>query len=155
MARSRSPLRLGDCSFEPPSDWTSQVVATGPIESGFRPSFVVHSVPSLKDEDSEDYAARILPDVQKNGNNFELLFDGPAMYGDVKGWLREHAYDFGGRRVGQMHFYVVSHGVARSFIFTHLASHLELRRGAAEHFFATIRLFPAVDRMKFEGGVRI
>jgi hypothetical protein len=155
MARSRPALRLGDCSFEPPSDWSAEVVATGPSEGGFRPNFAVQSDPSLPDEDAEDFAARTLAILEKTFVEYELLDEGPAVFGEHKGWLREHTFLHGDTRFGQYQFLLVSHGVARTFTFTHLATHLAGRRGAAEYFFTTIRIFPPTpERMRVAPGIR-
>ena len=154
MSRSAS-LRLGDCSFDPPQGWASQVLVVGPLEGGFRPNFVAVSGPSLPDETAQAFATRQLGEVKKNTLDYQIVREGPASYAQVKGWLREHTFLQGGTRIGQLQLYVVSGGLARTFTFTHLANKLEGARQQATAFFDTIKVFASSsDRLKLEGTVR-
>src|SRR4051812_31896974 len=148
-------LRLGDCSFQPPSGWSPQLLATGPLEGGFRPNFIALANPSLPDETSEQFAARTAGEASKGVVAYQIVKEGHATFGEVSGWLRQHTFLQGSTRIGQLQLYVVSDGVARTFTFTHLADRLEGAAELAAEMFGSIRLFPmAPERLKFEGAVR-
>lgn len=148
-------LRLGDFSFQPPEGWSSQVIATGPLEGGFRPNFIALATPSLPGETAEQFAARAAAEASKSAVAYQIAQEGPATFGDVAGWLRQHTFLQGSTRIGQLQLYVVSDGVARTFTFTHLADQLEGARALAGELFGSIRVVPmSPDRLKFEGSFR-
>jgi len=148
-------LRLGDFAFQPPGGWTSQLLATGPLEGGFRPNLIALASPSLPDETAEQFAARTAGEARQNVVDYRIVKEGMATFGEVSGWLREHTFLQGSVRIGQLQLYVVSDGVARTLTFTHLADRLEGARKLAEELFGSIRLFPmAPERLKFEGSFR-
>ncbi|HVE86440.1 MAG TPA: DcrB-related protein [Myxococcales bacterium] len=148
-------LRLGDFSFQPPAGWSSQVIATGPPEGGFRPNFVALAAPSLPGETAEQFAARTAAEARQNTVGYQILQEGSATFGDASGWLRQHVFLQGSTRIGQLQLYVVSDGWARTFTFTHLADRLEAAREVAVSLFSSIRvLSAALERLKFEGQVR-
>ena len=148
-------LRLGDFSFQPPSGWSSQLLATGPLEGSFRPNFIALATPSLPDETAEQFAARTAGEARQNVVAYQIVKEGNATFGEVSGWLRHHTFLQGSMRIGQLQLYVVSDGVARTLTFTHLADRLEGARALADELFCSIRLFPlSTERFKFEGSVR-
>ena len=148
-------LRLGDFSFQPPFGWTPQLIATGPLEGGFRPNFIAISSPSLPGETAEQFAARTAAEACQNVVAYQVVQEGNATFGEVSGWLRRHTFLQGSTRIGQLQLYVVSGGVARTFTFTHLADRLEGAMEVATEMFRSIRLFPmAPERLRFEGSVR-
>ena len=148
-------LRLGDFSFQPPSGWSPHLVATGPLEGGFRPNFIALANPSLPDETAEQFAARTAAEASKGTVDYKIVKEGNATFGEVSGWLRQHTFLQGSTRIGQFQLYVVSDGVARTFTFTHLADRLEGARDLAVSLFESIRLFPlSPERLKFESSVK-
>jgi len=148
-------LRLGDFSIQPPAGWYPQLLATGPLEAGFRPNFLALTVPSLPGETAAQFAARTVAEARQGAVGYQIVREGTATFGEVTGWLREHTFLQGSTRVGQFQLYVVSDGVARTFTFTHLADQLESARPTAQALFASIKLFPlSADRLKFESARR-
>ena len=148
-------LRLGDFSFQPPAGWNPQLLATGPLEAGFRPNLVALSTPSLPGETSEQFAARTAGEVSKGVVGYQVVKEGMATFGEVSGWLRHHTFLQGTTRIGQLQLSVVSDGVARILTFTHLADRLEGARGLAEEIFGSIQVFPlSTERFKLEGLMR-
>lgn len=145
-------LRLGDFSFQPPAGWSSQLLATGPLEAGFRPNLVALAIPSLPGETAEQFAARTAGEAGKGVVDYQIVQEGNATFGEVSGWLRHHTFFQGTTRVGQLQLSVVSEGVARILTFTHLADRLEGARALAGELFGSIRLFPlSTERFKLEG----
>src|SRR5688572_5169050 len=135
-------LRLGDFSFQPPFGWTPQLIATGPLEGGFRPNFIAISSPSLPGETAEQFAARTAAEACQNVVAYQVVQEGNATFGETSGWLRQHTFLQGSTWIGQLQLYVVSHGVARIFTFTHLADRLESAREVAGSLFGSIRVLP-------------
>jgi hypothetical protein len=157
MAMAALPplLRLGDFSFQPPSGWSPQVIATGPLEGGFRPNLIALAIPSLPGETAQQFAARTAGEASQSVVGYQIVKEGTATFGEVSGWLREHTFLQGSTRIGQLQLYVVSDGVARTFTFTHLADRLEGARELARSLFASIRLLPmSSERLKLGGAVR-
>jgi hypothetical protein len=148
-------LRLGDFSFQPPAGWSPQLLATGPVEGGFRPNLIALATPSAPGETAEQFAVRTATEASKNVVAYQIVQEGNATFGEISGWLRHHTFLQGSTRIGQLQLYVVSDGVARTITFTHLADRLEGAREIANEIFGSIRLFPIVpEKLKFEGSVR-
>jgi len=148
-------LRLGDFSVQPPSGWSPQLVATGPLEGGFRPNLIALATPSLPGETAEQFAARTAGEASRNTVDYRIVQEGNATFGEVSGWLRRHTFLQGSTRIGQLQLYVVSGGVARILTFTHLADRLDGAVELAGEMFRSIRVLPMTpERLRFEGSVR-
>ncbi|HEY8206540.1 MAG TPA: DcrB-related protein [Myxococcaceae bacterium] len=148
-------LRLGDFSFQPPAGWSSQLLATGPLESGFRPNLIALATPSLPGETAEQFAARTANQASQGAVGYLIVKEGNATFGEVSGWLRHHTFFQGTTRIGQFQLSVVSDGVARILTFTHLADRLEGARGLVAELFGSIRVFSnSPERFRFEGSFR-
>jgi hypothetical protein len=148
-------VRLGDFSVQPPTGWTPQVFATGPLEGGFRPNFIALTAPSLPGETAAQFAVRTAAEARQGAVGYQIVSEGAATFGEVSGWLRHHTFFQGKTAIGQLQLYVVSDGVARTFTFTHLADKLEGARATAEALFASIKVFAlSADRLKFESARR-
>jgi len=152
MTTRNRTLKLEDVSFELPASWTGQVLASGPIEDGFRPNLVAVVGACIDGETATEFAQRMLPELKRTTVEYRLVREGPAIFGQVSGFLREHTFLHEGVRVGQMQLYVVKNGQARTFTFTHLATKMNAARPQAEALFASLRLAaPAEELLKSAG----
>jgi hypothetical protein len=125
-----------------PSSWEdgTQVVAMGPTDGGFRPNLVASQEPTKGGENAERFAQRQLPALKQALQGFVLIKEGPASFGRLVGFLREHHFSTRNTKLGQLQFYVIHERTAVTFTYTHLAPKLATTRKIAEHMFATATL---------------
>lgn len=142
MASNDSSIRHGPLTLPLPDGWfdASQVVAMGPEDGGFRTSMVVSLEPVHPGESAQQFAARMLPQVQKVAPGFSLVAEKDATYGDKEGVLREHTFTVEGLRVAQLQFLTVKNGVGYTFTYTQRADRLARTRAVAEQLFVSAKL---------------
>lgn len=142
MAPNDSSIKHGPLTLSLPEGWfdASQVVAMGPEEGGFRTSMVVSLEPVHSGETVQQFAARMLPQVQKVAPGFSLVAEKAATYGDKEGVLREHTFTVEGLRVAQLQFLLVKNGVGYTFTYTQRADRLARTRAVAEQLFASAKV---------------
>ncbi|HLL02804.1 MAG TPA: DcrB-related protein [Myxococcaceae bacterium] len=138
-------MQYGNLRISLPEGWSdaTQVVATGPSEQGFRSSLAVSAEAARPRETVAEYAARILGVLSKATEQFELLAERAATFGNISGFVREYTHLARGVKLAQIQFYVLRDGMAHTFTYTQRAERLQLSRHTAERLFASVNLAPA------------
>jgi hypothetical protein len=128
-----------------PEGWSdaTQIVATGPVEDGFRSSLAYSSEPLPPGETPAQYAARMLLVLSRGAERFQLVSERPATFGKLSGLLREYTHMARGVKLAQLQFYVLRDGVVHTFTYTQRAERLQASRPVAEKLLASVSLGPA------------
>ncbi len=136
-------LRHNDFELSLPEDWQdgSQVIALGPLDSGFRPNLVMTQEPLAQGVPSiEVFAQRLIPELERSLKRFSVLTQGPAQYGSRAGILREQTFESGALQLTQIQFYFIHGASVCTLTFTHLRSRMARFRALAENMFAQARI---------------
>jgi hypothetical protein len=122
-----------------PEGWTdaTQIVASGPVEDGYRSSLSYKVERVLPREMPAQFAARMLARLREMQEGFQLVSERPATFGTNGGFLRETVHVAHGMKLAQLHFYVARAGVVHVFTFTQKAERLQASRAVAERMFAS------------------
>lgn len=130
-----------------PEGWTdaSQVIALGRAEGGFRPNIVFSQEPTKNFETVEEFAARQLLQLKEALARYELLEQGAITFGQLPGYLRQHAFKMDKGWIGQLQFYHVRDGRCYTFTLTHLKEHLHTLKPIAEELLSRLQLTPPKD----------
>ncbi len=141
-------MQYGNLRMTLPEGWSdaTQVVATGPVEQGFRSSLAVSSEPAKPRETVAEYAARVLPVLSKVTEQFQLVGERPATFGQVSGFVREYTHLARGVKLAQLQFYVLRDGMIHTFTYTQRAEKMVLGRNVAERLFASVNLGAAASQ---------
>jgi hypothetical protein len=134
-------VRHNEIELPLPSGWrdTTQVVITGPADGDFRPNLVVTQEPS-NSLTADKVAARQVPTLKAQLQAFTVVKEGAAKFGAHSGFLREHTFEYAGKKIAQLQFYVVRGPTAYAVTFSHLAPKLNSARKSAEELFAKLKL---------------
>jgi hypothetical protein len=135
-------MQYGNLRITLPDGWTdaTQIVATGPSDNGFRSSLAASCEPARPRETVTEYAQRVLPMLGKVTEQFQLVSERPATFGNVSGFVREYTHMARGAKLAQIHFYVLRDGVAHTFTYTQRAERISNSRYVAERLFASVNL---------------
>jgi hypothetical protein len=138
-------MNYGNLRMTLPEGWSdgTQIVATGPVEQGFRSSLAVLAEPAKPRETVADYAARVGQMLSKVTEQFRVVSERPATFGNVSGFVREYTHMARGVMLAQIQFYVLREGVVHTFTYTQRAERIHLTRHVAEKLFASVNLTPA------------
>lgn len=141
---SSRTMEYGNLRMSLPSGWSdaTQIVAAGPAENGFRSSLAVSSEPARPRETLAQYVARVLPMLGRMTEQFQLVAERPATFGELNGFLREYTHVTRGVKLGQLQFYVMRDGVVHTFTYTQRAERMAISRFTAEKLFASVKLGP-------------
>jgi hypothetical protein len=119
---------------------SSQVIALGPEQGGFRANLVFSQETANFGESSTEFAERQLPELRKALPNYAEVEGKTAAFGPNSGYLRHHTFSMDQSSVGQLQFYCLIAGRAYTFTFTDLAEQLKGSRPIAERMFASARI---------------
>jgi hypothetical protein len=138
----RRTMQYGNLRMSLPEGWSdaTQIVATGPSEGGFRSSLAVLCEPARPRETVTEYAQRVLSMLSKATEQFTLVSERPATFGNLSGFLREYTHMARGTKLAQLQFYVLRDGVAHTFTYTQRAERLNVSRHVAERLFSSVSL---------------
>jgi hypothetical protein len=139
-------LHHNEIEMPAPKGWEdgTRVVLVSTAQEGFRPNIVVSHDPATSDRDAAEFAARHLAALGRALSGYRVLRQHPARLGSHDGYLRVHELFAEQQLLRQMQFYVLLHGQAYTFTFTHLAEHFdELLPTAREIIGATRIAAPA------------
>ncbi len=135
-------MQYGSLQMSLPEGWSdaTQVVASGPVENGFR-STLGYKVEALRPREMPvQFAARMLSQLREMQEGFQLVSERTATFGTNGGFLRETTHVAHGQKLAQLHFYVVRAGGVHVFTFTQQADRLQATRAVAEQMFASANL---------------
>jgi hypothetical protein len=137
-------MQYGNLRMTLPEGWSdgTQILATGPAEQGFRSSLAVMTEPAKPRETVAEYAGRVAGMLSKMTEQFELVSERPATYGNVSGFVREYNHLARGVKLTQIQFYVIREGVAYTFTYTQRNERIGMGRATAEKLFASVNLTP-------------
>lgn len=140
-------MQYGNLRMSLPEGWSdaTQIVATGPAEQGFRSSLAVSSEPAKPRETVKEYATRVAGMLSKVVEQFELLSEREATFGNNNGFVREYTHVARGVKLAQIQFYVLRDGVVHTFTYTQRAEKLAMSRHTAERLFSSVNLGPAAQ----------
>lgn len=135
-------LRHGDTTLTAPDDWEdqSQLVVTGPVEDGFRPSLVVSTAPLAKGETPGQFAEKSLPGLKASLQGLEVREEGPILIGDRSAYQREYTFRLNALELAQIQVFVPQGSTIRTLTFTQLAQKLEASRPLAKKLFDGVKL---------------
>ncbi len=135
-------MQYGNLRMSLPEGWSdgTQILATGPAEQGFRSSLAVMTEAAKPRETVVEYAARVAGMLSKVTEQFELVSERPATYGNVSGFLREYNHVARGVKLTQIQFYVIREGLAYTFTYTQRAEKMTMSRATAEKLFSSVTL---------------
>ncbi|HEX8702231.1 MAG TPA: DcrB-related protein [Myxococcaceae bacterium] len=135
-------MQYGNLRMTLPEGWSdgTQILATGPVEQGFRSSLAVMTEPAKPRETVAEYAARVGGMLSKVTEQFERVAERPATYGNVSGFLREYNHVARGVKLTQIQFYVIREGLAYTFTYTQRAEKMTMSRATAEKLFSSVTL---------------
>jgi hypothetical protein len=132
-------MQYGSLQMTLPEGWSdaTQIVASGPVEDGYRSSLSYKVEPVLPREMPAQFAARMLSRLREMQEGFQLVSERPATFGTNGGFLRETTHVAHGMKLAQLHFYVARAGVVHVFTFTQKAERLQATRAVAERMFGS------------------
>ncbi|WP_224245247.1 DcrB-related protein [Hyalangium gracile] len=135
-------MNHGNLQLSLPDGWSdaTRIVASGPVEDGFRSSLAYTTEPLRPRETPPQFAQRMLGVLKSSSEQFQLVGERPATFGILGGFLREYTHMVGGVKVAQLQFYVVREGVVHMFTFTQKAERMQATRHVAEKLFASASL---------------
>ncbi|WP_224361912.1 DcrB-related protein [Hyalangium versicolor] len=135
-------MNYGSLQMSLPDGWTdaTQIVATGPVEDGFRSSMAYVAEPLRPRETPPQFAARMLALVSRTTEQFQMVAERPATFGNVPGFFREFTHVARGVKLAQLQFFVMREGVVHMFTFTQKAERMQATRHVAEKLFASVNL---------------
>jgi hypothetical protein len=135
-------MQYGSLQMSLPEGWSdaTQIVASGPVENGFRSTLGYKAEPVLPREMPPQFAARMLSQLKEAQEQFQLVSERPATFGTNGGFLRETTHMANGVKLAQLHFYVARGGMVHIFTFTQRAERLQATRAVAERLFASANL---------------
>ncbi len=135
-------MQHGNLRMTLPDGWSdaTQIVAAGPVENGFRSSLAYTSETLRPRETPPQFAARMLASIKSSTEQFELVSERTATFGQLGGFLREYTHMVRGEKLAQLQFYVVRAGVVHMFTFTQKAERMQASRPVAEKLFASATL---------------
>jgi hypothetical protein len=138
-------MQYGNLRMTLPEGWSdgTQILATGPAEQGFRSSLAVMTEPAKPRETVAEYAARVVGMLSKVTEQFELVSERPATYGNVSGFMREYNHVARGVKLTQIQFYVIREGLAYTFTYTQRTERMTMSRATAEKLFSSVNLSAA------------
>lgn len=136
---SANTMQYGSLQMALPEGWSdaTQIVASGPVEDGFRSTLGYRTEPVRPRELPMQFAARMLAQLKQTQEQFQLVSERPATFGTNGGFLRETTHVANGVKLAQLHFYVARGGVVHLFTFTQRAERLQATRAVAERMFAS------------------
>jgi hypothetical protein len=139
---SSRTMQYGSLQMSLPEGWSdaTQIVASGPVEDGFRSTLGYKTEAILPRETPPQFAARMLAQMRQMHEGVQLVSEKPATFGTMGGFLRETTHVANGMKLGQLHFYVARGGVVHIFTFTQRAERLPASRATAEKLFAAATL---------------
>ncbi|NTX34721.1 DcrB-related protein [Myxococcus sp. CA033] len=143
----RNSLRHGALTLSLPEGWqdTSQVIALGPEDGGFRPSVVVSVEPVKPSETAQQLAARMLSSIQQHAQSLTLLSERQVTHGDKVGVQREYILTLQGARIAQLQFCTVKEGMGLTFTFSQREDRFRATRAVGEAVFAQARVGGALE----------
>jgi hypothetical protein len=138
-------MQYGNLRITLPEGWSdgTQILATGPAEQGFRSTLAVLAEPVKPRETVAEYAARVGQMLSKMTEQYQLVSERPATFGNTSGFVREYTHLARGVRLAQIQFYVLRDGVVHTFTYTQRADRITLGRTVAERLFSSVNLAPA------------
>jgi hypothetical protein len=137
---SSRTMQHGNLQMALPEGWSdaTQIVAAGPVEDGFRSSLAYTSETLRPRETPPQFAARMLTVLKAATEQFQLVNERTATFGQLAGFLREYTHVSRGVKLAQLQFYVVREGgVVHMFTFTQKAERMQASRAVAERLFAS------------------
>jgi hypothetical protein len=136
---SANTMQYGSLQMSLPEGWSdaTQIVASGPVEDGFRSTLGYKTEAVRPRELPPQFAARMLAKLKETQEQFELVSERPMTFGTNGGFLRETTHVANGVKLAQLHFYVARAGVVHIFTFTNKAERLQATRAVAERMFAS------------------
>ena len=139
---SSRTMQYGSLQMSLPEGWSdaTQIVASGPVEDGFRSSLGYTMEAIRPRETPPQFAARMLSQMREKLEGVQLVAEKPATFGTMGGFLRETTHVAHGMKLAQLHFYVARAGVVHIFTFTQRAERLQASRAVAEKLFASATL---------------
>lgn len=139
---SSRTMQYGSLQMSLPEGWSdaTQIVASGPVEDGFRSSLGYTTEAIRPRETPPQFAARMLAQMREKLEGVQLVAEKPATFGTMGGFLRETTHVAHGMKLAQLHFYVARAGVVHIFTFTQRAERLQASRAVAEKLFASATL---------------
>jgi hypothetical protein len=142
-----SSIRHGNISFEMPAGWEdiTQVLAGGPAEGGFRPNLGIARSPT-QGLSLEKIVAGGLSVFKQRIPSVQVVKEGPAQYGTLRGFLRECTFSVEGKKLSCIQFTVVQGANAYVATFTDLSSRIVEGRKQVDQMFKTL---------SFEGAGRL
>ncbi|HYH95975.1 DcrB-related protein [Hyalangium sp.] len=139
---SSRTMQYGSLQMSLPEGWSdaTQIVASGPVEEGFRSTLGYTTEAVRPRETPPQFAARMLAQLRHTQEGLQLVSERPATFGALGGFLRETTHVAHGMKLAQLHFYVAKAGVVHIFTFTQRAERLQASRAMAEKLFASATL---------------
>ena len=136
---SANTMQYGSLQMSLPEGWAdaTQIVASGPVEDGFRSTLGYKVEPVRPRELPVQFAARMLSKLKETQEQFQLVSERPATFGTNGGFLRETTHVANGVKLAQLHFYVARAGAVHMFTFTQKAERLQATRAVAERMFGS------------------
>jgi hypothetical protein len=136
---SSRTMQYGSLQMSLPEGWSdaTQIVASGPVEEGFRSTLGYTTETIRPREMPPQFATRMLAQLRQTHEGLQLVSERPATFGTLGGFLRETTHVAHGMKLAQLHFYVAKGGVVHVFTFTQKAERLQATRAVAERMFAS------------------
>jgi hypothetical protein len=135
-------MQYGSLQMSLPQGWSdaTQIVASGPVEDGFR-STLGYTTETLRPRETPPmFAQRMLMQTKQNSEGFQMVGERTATFGSNAGFLREFTCVANGMKVGKLQFFVVRGNVVHIFTFTNKAERMQVSRPTAEKMFASAYL---------------